>query len=136
VDLNSCYYTVHAALPHMIEQESGKIINISSFVGEAGNYGQTNYAAAKAGLLGFTKAAALELARYNITVNAICPGFIETEMVAAMPEEAREKVLKQVPLRRFGQPEEVARLVHYIIEDGDYMTGNTLDINGGIYMRT
>jgi acetoacetyl-CoA reductase len=136
VDLNSCYYTVHAALPHMIEQESGKIINISSFVGEAGNYGQTNYAAAKAGLLGFTKAAALELARYNITVNAICPGFIETEMVAAMPEEAREEVLKQVPLRRFGQPEEVARLVHYIIEDGDYMTGNTLDINGGIYMRT
>jgi acetoacetyl-CoA reductase len=136
VDLNSCYYTVHAALPHMIEQESGKVINISSFVGEAGNYGQTNYAAAKAGLLGFTKSAALELARYNITVNAICPGFIETEMVAAMPEEARENVLKRVPLRRFGQPNEVARLVRYIVEDGDYMTGNTLDINGGIYMRT
>lgn len=137
VDLNSCYYTVHAALPHMMENEDGgHIVNMSSFVGEAGNYGQTNYAAAKAGLLGFTKAAALELARYNIKVNAICPGFIETEMVAAMPEEAKEKVLKQVPLRRFGKPEEIAKAVRYIVEDGDFMTGNALDLNGGIYMRS
>ena len=137
VDLNSCYYTVHAALPHMMENEDGgHIVNMSSFVGEAGNFGQTNYAAAKAGLLGFTKAAALELARYNIKVNAICPGFIETEMVAAMPDEAKEKVLKQVPLRRFGRPEEVAKAVRYIVEDGDFMTGNNLDLNGGIYMRS
>ncbi len=137
VDLNSCYYTVHAALPHMMENENGgHIVNMSSFVGEAGNYGQTNYAAAKSGMLGFTKAAALELARYNIKVNAICPGFIETEMVAAMPDEAKEKVLKQVPLRRFGRPEEVAKAVRYIVEDGDFMTGNNLDLNGGIYMRS
>ena len=136
VDLNSCWYTVHAALPRMMEQEHGRIINMSSFVGEAGNFGQANYSAAKAGLLGFTKTAALELARYNITVNAICPGFIETDMVAGMPDEAKEKLLKTIPLRRFGRPEEIAKAVRYIVEHGDYMTGNALDVNGGVYMRT
>lgn len=135
-DLNSAFYTVHAALPHMIEQESGKIINMSSFVGEAGNVGQANYAAAKAGLLGFTKTAAQELARYGITVNAVCPGFIETDMVADIPEEAQEKLLKTVPLGRFGQPEEIARAVRYLVVDGDYITGQSLDINGGVYIRT
>jgi NAD(P)-dependent dehydrogenase (short-subunit alcohol dehydrogenase family) len=136
VDLNSAFYTVHAALPHMTEQGGGKIVNMSSFVGEAGNIGQANYAAAKAGLLGFTKTAAQELARYNITVNAICPGFIETDMVANIPEEAREKLLKTVPLGRFGKPEEVARAVRFVVEDADYMTGQSLDINGGVYIRT
>jgi acetoacetyl-CoA reductase len=136
VDLNSCYYTVHAALPHMVEQQSGKIINMSSFVGEAGNVGQANYAAAKAGLLGFTKTAARELARFNITVNAICPGFIGTEMVEAIPEDVQEKLKKTIPLGRFGRPEEIAKAVRYLIEDGDYITGSTLDINGGVYMRT
>jgi acetoacetyl-CoA reductase len=136
VDLNSAYYTVHAALPHMTEQGSGKIINMSSFVGEAGNIGQANYAAAKAGLLGFTKTAAQELARYGITVNAICPGFIETDMVANIPEEPRQKLLKRIPLGRFGQPEEVARAVRYLVVDGDYITGQAIDINGGVYIRT
>lgn len=136
VDLNSAFYTVRAALPHMIEHGSGKIINMSSFVGEAGNIGQANYAAAKAGLLGFTKTAAQELARYGITVNALCPGFIETDMVANIPEEAREKLLKTVPLGRFGKPEEIARAVRYLIVDGDYITGQSLDINGGVYIRT
>jgi acetoacetyl-CoA reductase len=136
VDLNSCYYTVHAALPHMVEQQSGKIINMSSFVGEAGNVGQANYAAAKAGLLGFTKTAARELARFNITVNAICPGFIGTEMVEAIPEDVQEKLKKTIPLGRFGRPEEIAKAVRYLIEDGDYITGSTLDVNGGVYMRT
>ena len=136
VDLNSCYYTVHAALPHMVEQQSGKIINMSSFVGEAGNIGQANYAAAKAGLLGFTKTAARELARFNITVNAICPGFIGTEMVEAIPEDVQEKLKKTIPLGRFGRPEEIAKAVRYLVEDGDYITGSTLDINGGVYMRT
>ena len=136
VDLNSCYYTVHATLPHMVEQQSGKIINMSSFVGEAGNVGQANYAAAKAGLLGFTKTAARELARFNITVNAICPGFIGTEMVEAIPEDVQEKLKKTIPLGRFGRPEEIAKAVRYLIEDGDYITGSTLDINGGVYMRT
>jgi acetoacetyl-CoA reductase len=136
LDLNGCYYTVHAALPYMTEQGNGRIINMSSFVGEAGNMGQANYAAAKAGLLGFTKTAARELARNNITVNAICPGFIETEMVQAISEEMQEKILKTIPLGRFGKAGEIAKAVRYIVEQGDYMTGNTLDINGGVYMRT
>jgi acetoacetyl-CoA reductase len=136
VDLNSAFYTVHAALPHMMEQGGGKIINMSSFVGEAGNIGQANYSAAKAGLLGFTKTAAQELARYGITVNAICPGFIETDMVASIPEEQQQKLLKLVPLGRFGKPEEIARAVRYLVEDGDYITGQSIDINGGIYIRT
>jgi acetoacetyl-CoA reductase len=136
VDLNSAFYTVHAALPHMMEQGGGKIINMSSFVGEAGNIGQANYSAAKAGLLGFTKTAAKELARYGITVNSICPGFIETDMVSNIPDDAREKLLKTVPLGRFGQPEEIARAVRFLIEDGDYITGQALDINGGVYIRT
>jgi acetoacetyl-CoA reductase len=136
VDLNSAFYTVHAALPHMMEQGGGKIINMSSFVGEAGNIGQANYSAAKAGLLGFTKTAAKELARYGITVNSICPGFIETDMVASIPDEARDKLLKTVPLGRFGQPEEIARAVRFLVEDGDYITGQALDINGGVYIRT
>jgi acetoacetyl-CoA reductase len=136
VDLNSAFYTVHAALPHMMEAGGGKIINMSSFVGEAGNIGQANYSAAKAGMLGFTKTAAKELARYGITVNAICPGFIETDMVAAIPEDAKNKLLQSVPLGRFGQPNEIARAVRYLVEDGDYITGQALDINGGVYIRT
>jgi acetoacetyl-CoA reductase len=135
LDLNGCFYMVHAALPHMLEQEFGRIINMSSFVGEAGNFGQANYAAAKAGLLGFTKTAARELAQNNITVNAICPGFIETEMVANIPEKAQERILKMIPMGRFGQPEDVAKAVRYIVEDGDYITGANLDVNGGVYMR-
>ncbi len=136
VDLNSAFYTLHAVLPHMTEQGGGKIINMSSFVGEAGNFGQANYSAAKGGLLGFTKTAALELARYGITVNAICPGFIETDMVANIPEEAQKKLLKSVPLGRFGKPEEIARAARYLVEDGDYITGQSIDINGGVYIRT
>jgi acetoacetyl-CoA reductase len=136
LDLNGVFYTTHAALPHMTEQNSGKIINISSVVGESGNIAQANYSAAKAGLHGFTKTAALELAQNNITVNAVAPGFIETAMVGEIPEEIQESILKMIPLGRFGQAEEVGKAVRYIIEDGDYMTGNILDINGGIYMRS
>src|SRR6266446_4695924 len=134
VDLNSYFYTVKAALPYFMKQNSGKIINISSFVGQAGNFGQANYSAAKSGIIGFTKTAALELARYNVTVNAICPGFIETEMFANIPEKAKEAILKRIPLGRTGKPQEIARSVRYLIVDGDYITGQTLNINGGIYM--
>lgn len=134
VDLNSCFYTVKAALPYFMKQNSGTIINISSFVGQAGNFGQANYSAAKSGIIGFTKTAALELARYHVTVNAICPGFIETEMYADIPEKAKEAILKRIPLGRTGTPQEVARSVRYLIVDGDYITGQTLNINGGIYM--
>lgn len=134
-NLNSCYYTVKAALAGFTEQGSGKIINISSFVGQAGNFGQTNYAAAKAGIIGFTKASALELARYNVCVNAICPGFMETDMFSAVSEDVREKIKARIPLGRIGSPIEVARAVRYLVEDGDYITGQTLNINGGIYMQ-
>lgn len=133
-NLNSCYYTVKAALAGFTEQKSGKIVNISSFVGQAGNFGQTNYAAAKSGIIGFTKASALELARYNVCVNAICPGFMETDMFSAVSEEVREKIKARIPLGRIGSPIEVARAVRYLVEDGDYITGQTLNINGGIYM--
>lgn len=134
MDLHSYFYTVKAALPLFMEQKSGKIINISSFVGQAGNFGQANYSAAKAGILGFTKTAALELARSNVTVNAICPGFIETEMYKNIPDKAKEAILQRIPLGRVGTPQEVARAVRYLIVDGDYITGQTLNINGGIYM--
>lgn len=136
LDLNGAFYTTHAALPHMTEQESGKIINISSVVGESGNMAQANYSAAKAGLHGFTKSAALELAQSNITVNAVAPGFIETSMVGEIPEEIQESILKTIPLGRFGEAEEIGKAVRYIVEHGDYMTGNILDVNGGIYMRS
>jgi NAD(P)-dependent dehydrogenase (short-subunit alcohol dehydrogenase family) len=120
----------------MTEQEFGRIVNISSVVGEAGNMMQANYAAAKAGLLGFTRTAALELAPSNITVNAIAPGFSETEMVTELSEEIQEQFLKQIPLGRFAKPEEIAKAVLYICEDGDYMTGAVIDLNGGFYMRS
>lgn len=135
LDLNGCFYTLHAALPHMMEQENGAIVNMSSFVGQGGNMGQANYAAAKSGLLGYTKSAALELAKSGITVNAVCPGFIETDMTDAIPEEMQEKIVKTIPMRRFGQPEDIAQAVRFCIEN-EYMTGATLDINGGVYMRT
>ena len=134
VDLNSVFYTVKAALPYFTEQQSGNIINISSFVGQMGNFGQANYSAAKAGIIGFTKTAALELARSHVTVNAICPGFIETEMYANIPEKVKEAILQRIPLGRVGTPQEVARAVRYLIVDGEYITGQVLNINGGIYM--
>jgi acetoacetyl-CoA reductase len=135
LDLNGCFYTVHAALPHMTEQGSGAIVNMSSYVGQAGNMMQANYSAAKSGLLGYTKTAALELADSGITVNAVCPGFIETDMTDAIPEEVQEKITKTIPMGRFGQPEDIAQAVRFCIENA-YMTGATLDINGGVYMRT
>jgi acetoacetyl-CoA reductase len=134
VDLSSFFYIVRAAIPYLTEQKSGKIINISSFVGQAGNFGQANYSAAKAGIIGFTKTAALELARSNVTVNAVCPGFIETEMYATIPGKVKEAILQRIPLGRVGTPQEVARAIRYLIVDGDYITGQTLSINGGIYM--
>jgi acetoacetyl-CoA reductase len=134
-DLNSYFYTVKAALPYFMQQKSGKIINISSVIGQMGNFGQGNYAAAKAGILGFTKAAALELARSNVTVNAICPGFIATEMYEGIPDKAKETILARIPLGRVGTPQEVARAVRYLVVDGDYITGASLNINGGMYMQ-
>jgi acetoacetyl-CoA reductase len=134
VNLNSVYNTTSKALPHLLESDAGRIINISSIIGQAGGFGQTNYAAAKAGLIGYTKSLALELAKSNVTVNAICPGFIGTEMVAAMPEKVLEAVVSKVPQKRLGKPEDIARGVVYLCQDGDYITGQQLNINGGLYM--
>jgi acetoacetyl-CoA reductase len=133
-DLNSYFFTVKAALPLFMEQRSGTIINISSLTGQMGNYGQANYGAAKAGIIGFTKTAALELARYNVTVNAVSLGAIDTDMWSGVSKEIKESIVKRIPLGRFGTPQEVARAVRFLIVDGDYMTGSTLSINGGMYM--
>ncbi|MCC5813059.1 MAG: 3-oxoacyl-[acyl-carrier-protein] reductase [Ectothiorhodospiraceae bacterium] len=133
-NLNSVYYTVSAALPSMLQQEHGRIINISSFVGQAGNFGQSNYSASKGGIIAFTKSAAQELARNNITVNAIAPGFTLTEMLAQVPENIQEKILDKIPMRRFGKPEEIARTVAFLAADGDYITGQQINVNGGVYM--
>jgi acetoacetyl-CoA reductase len=134
-DLSSYFYTVRAAIPHFMEQKSGKIINISSMNAQSGSFGQANYSAAKAGIIGFTKTAALELARYNVTVNTICPGYIATEMFDAIPEKTKQAILARIPLGRAGTPLEVARAVRYLIVDGDYYTGETLSMNGGAYMQ-
>ncbi len=133
-DLSGTFYTVKAALPYFMQQKSGKIINISSVNGQIASFGQANYSAAKAGIIGFTRTAALELARSNVTVNAICPGFISTEMWEGMPDKVKETVLARIPLGRVGTSHEVARAVRYLIVDGDYITGTTLNINGGLYM--
>jgi acetoacetyl-CoA reductase len=134
LDLNGTFYTVKAALPYFLQQKSGKIINITSANGQMPSFGQSNYCAAKAGIIGFTRTAALELARSNITVNAIAPGYIGTEMVMSIPEKQKETLLARVPLGRVGTPQEVARAVRYLVVDGDYYTGATLSMNGGMYM--
>lgn len=133
-NLNSVFATCSQVSPIMIDQEYGRIINISSFVGQSGNFGQANYSAAKGGVIAFTKTMALEMAKYDITVNAIAPGFIETEMLEQIPDKIREKLTARVPMRRFGLPEEVAKAVAFLATDGDYITGQQLNVNGGIYM--
>jgi len=135
VNLNGVFYCTKVFLDAMAARNYGRIINISSIVGQMGNFGQANYAAAKAGLLGFTKTLARELAGKGITVNAIAPGFIETEMVAGVPDDVKQKLLAQIPLRRFGKPEEVAKAVVFLAsEDASYITGHVLNVNGGMYV--
>jgi len=134
-DLDSVFYCTYAALPHLIERGGGRIVNMSSIVGQMGNLGQSNYAAAKAGIVGFTKSAAQELAKFNITVNAMCPGFIETEMVTNLTEEVQQALLAKIPLGRFGKPEEVAALCRFLVLEGDFITGAQININGGMYLQ-
>ena len=132
-NLTSAYNMSSLVLPIMIENKFGRIINISSVIGQSGGFGQTNYAAAKAGLIGFSKSLALETAKYGITVNSICPGFIGTEMVAAMPEEVLNKIIAKIPINKLGSPNDIAKGVRYLI-DAEYITGQCLNINGGLYM--
>jgi len=133
-NLNSVFYCTQAAIPVMIQQGFGRIVSISSVIAQTGNFGQANYAAAKAGIIAFTKSAALELAKHNITVNVIAPGFTDTDMLAPIPEGVRDQIKTKIPLGRFGRPEEVARVARFLVTEGDYITGQQLNVNGGLYM--
>lgn len=135
VNLFGAFAMTKAVLEHMIERGSGRIVNISSVIGETGNVGQANYAASKSGLFGFTKSLALEMAQRGITINTVAPGFIATEMVAAIPPNVLEKVIEKIPQRRLGTPQEVARVVCFLLEDeSSYITGAVYAVNGGLDM--
>ncbi|HEX5260995.1 MAG TPA: 3-oxoacyl-ACP reductase family protein [Gaiellales bacterium] len=123
-----------AVLDHLCEAGHGRIVTIASFVAQLGNYGQANYAASKGGLISWTKTLAYEVARFGVTVNCVCPGFIDTDMLRGVPDHIRERLLARVPLGRFGDPDEIARGVVYLVRDGAYITGTCLDVNGGLYM--
>jgi acetoacetyl-CoA reductase len=133
-DLSSAFYMTNLLSGHMRERNFGRIINMSSIIGQSGNIGQANYAAAKAGMIAFSKSAAQELARFNITVNAMCPGFVETDMVTALSDDIKAALIAKIPLGRFGKPEEVATFVRYLVTEGDWITGQQLNPNGGQYM--
>jgi acetoacetyl-CoA reductase len=135
INLSGPFYMTKAVLDHMLERGSGRIINISSVIGQTGNIGQANYAASKSGLFGFSQSLALETARKGITVNCVAPGFIETDMVAAVPKEVLDKIADTIPMGRLGQAEEVARVVKFLLEDGSsYITGAVYTVNGGLEM--
>jgi len=135
-NLNSLFNMTRPVIEGMRERGFGRIVNISSINGQKGQFGQTNYAASKAGDIGFTKSLAQENAGKGITVNAICPGYIATDMVKAVPQEVLEKsVLPLIPVRRLGEPEEIARVVVFLVaEESGFITGSTLSVNGGQYM--
>lgn len=135
VNLDGAFYCTKAVIEGMLERKYGRIVNISSVIGRMGNRGQANYAASKAGMIGLTQTLAKEFAGKGVTVNAIAPGFIETDMIKSVPKEILSKIIAQVPLGRLGKPSEVAGAVAYLVsEDGDYITGQVIDINGGLYI--
>ena len=135
VNLGGCFNMSKAVFPGMKERGFGRIVSIGSINGQGGQYGQVNYAAAKSGIHGFTKALAQEGARFNVTVNALAPGYIDTDMVAAVPEPVLEKIVAKIPVGRLGQAEEIARGVAFLCgEDAGFVTGSTLSINGGQHM--
>lgn len=135
INLGGCFNMAHAVFPGMRTRKWGRIVNIGSINGQAGQYGQVNYAAAKSGIHGFTKALAQEGARAGVTVNAIAPGYIDTDMVAAVPADVLEKIVAKIPVGRLGQAHEIARAVAFLCaEEGGFVTGSTLSINGGQHM--
>ncbi|MBI4357479.1 MAG: 3-oxoacyl-ACP reductase FabG [Gammaproteobacteria bacterium] len=136
VNLNALYYVTRACIKPMVKARSGRIVNISSVVASTGNAGQTNYVASKAGIEGFTRALAQEVAPWNITVNAVAPGMIETDMIHPLPTEYRDAFIKQrIPLKRLGKPRDIAHMVGFLcLPDSGYITGQTFHVNGGLYM--
>jgi 3-oxoacyl-[acyl-carrier protein] reductase len=135
INLSGAFLCSQQVLPGMMRNRWGRIVNISSVVGQAGSAGQANYAASKAGLIGMTKSLAQEMGSRNITVNAIAPGYIDTDMTRALPEELKQKMLATVPLARMGKPEDIASAVKFLVsEEASYITGHVLAVNGGMYM--
>ena len=135
INLKGAFHCIQAVAKTMMKQRAGRIINMASVVGAIGNPGQANYVASKAGLIGLTKTAARELAPRGITVNAVAPGFIETPMTAGLPEKVKEAMLAQIPLKRFGQPQDVAEVVHFLAsKKASYITGQVIHVNGGMHM--
>ncbi len=135
INLKGTFICTKIAAKAMMKQRSGRIINISSVVGVMGNAGQANYVASKAGLIGLTKTVARELAPRGVTVNAVAPGYIESDMTAALPEKAKQAMLGQIPLGRAGQPEDVAKVVHFLASDqAAYLTGQVIHVSGGMYI--
>jgi acetoacetyl-CoA reductase len=135
VDLSSCFNTCRAVIDGMRDRSFGRIVNISSINGQAGQFGQANYSAAKAGIIGFSKALALEGARKGVTVNTICPGYIDTEMVQAVPPDVLKTIVARIPVGRLGKAEEIARAVLFLVaDDAGFVTGSTLTVNGGQYL--
>jgi len=134
-NLTGCFTCSQAVVGGMKSRDYGRLINISSVVALSGNIGQTNYAASKAGVIGFTKALALETARHNITVNAVCPGFTETDMLRSVPQDVQRRILERVPKGRFALPEEIARVVTFLASPASgYITGQAISVNGGLYL--
>jgi 3-oxoacyl-[acyl-carrier protein] reductase len=135
-NLSGAFFCIQQVISPMMRERWGRIVNISSVVGEAGNAGQANYVASKAGLIGLTKSLAQELGSRNITVNAVAPGFVETDMTAGLKDELKAKITAGIPLGRIGRPEEIAAAVRFLAsEEAGYITGNVIDVNGGMYMR-
>ena len=134
-NLTGAFVAIQQVLPGMMRERWGRIINISSLVGETGNAGQANYAASKAGLIGLTKSIAQEMGSRNITVNSVAPGYVETDMTQGLSEELKQRMLDNIPLKRMGRPDDVAAAVRFLAsEEAGYITGHVLDVNGGLYM--
>jgi 3-oxoacyl-[acyl-carrier protein] reductase len=135
INLTGAFFASQQVLPGMMRERWGRIVNISSVVGRSGNAGQANYAASKAGLIGLTKTLAQEFGGRNVTVNAVAPGFIATDMTQGLPQEVKDRMLAGVPLKRMGTPDDVAAAVRFLVsDDAAYITGHVLDVNGGMYM--
>jgi 3-oxoacyl-[acyl-carrier protein] reductase len=134
-NLTGAFVAIQQVLPAMMRERWGRIINISSVVGEMGNAGQSNYAASKAGLIGLTKSIAQEMGSRNITVNAVAPGYVETDMTHGLSDELKQKMIDNIPLKRIGRPDDVAAAVRFLAsEEAGYITGHVLSVNGGLYM--